>query len=197
MLIAMGEDRREKLLRAATAYAAHHGIAGLTLRPLAKAIGTSDRMLVYYFRTREDLVVEIVDRAVDSLFKTLESADATDPGDYFRRLWATVRSDRHRPAVLLYLEAAGLSMTDARWRGRMDTAIERYQTSLERWARAAGVPPERSPTVARLVSAAVDGLLLQSTIDGKRADTDYAFDLLIRALERELGADRYDERPGD
>ena len=41
--------RRAELLAGATAGAFEHGLAGLSLRPLAKALGTSDRMLVYYF----------------------------------------------------------------------------------------------------------------------------------------------------
>lgn len=185
MLNGMREDRRQALLEAVTAYAARHGIAGLTLRPLAEAIGTSDRMLVYYFHTREDLVVEVVDRAVDSLFSTLEAADAHTPGELAGRLWEALRHDDVAYAMRLYLEAAGLSVTDPRWRRRMAPAIERYQRALERWIRAAGVRRERAPVVARLISAAMDGLLLQSSIDGASADADAALEFLVSLLERE------------
>src|ERR1700710_2333103 len=51
----MGE-RREELAEAATDYVLEHGLIGLSLRPLAAAVGTSDRMLLYHFSDKDDLV---------------------------------------------------------------------------------------------------------------------------------------------
>jgi len=42
-------DRREDLLDRVTDHVLEHGLIGLTLRPVAAAIGTSDRMLIYHF----------------------------------------------------------------------------------------------------------------------------------------------------
>ena len=60
----MGHEtsRRERLAEDATDYVLEHGIAGLSLRPLAAALGTSDRMLLYHFGSKDALVAE-VDRA--------------------------------------------------------------------------------------------------------------------------------------
>ena len=52
--------RREELAEAATDYAIEHGLIGLSLRPLAVALGTSDRMLLYHFRDKDDLVATIL-----------------------------------------------------------------------------------------------------------------------------------------
>src|SRR5215208_7512748 len=52
--------RREELAEAATDYAIEHGLIGLSLRPLAQALGTSDRMLLYHFRDKDDLVATIL-----------------------------------------------------------------------------------------------------------------------------------------
>ena len=52
--------RREELAEAATDYALEHGLIGLSLRPLAEAVGTSDRMLLYHFRDKDDLVATIL-----------------------------------------------------------------------------------------------------------------------------------------
>ena len=51
---------RETLLPLLAAYALEYGIAGLSLRPLAKAAGTSDRMLLYHFGSKEKLLVELL-----------------------------------------------------------------------------------------------------------------------------------------
>ena len=60
--------RREALAERATDWALEHGLIGLSLRPLAAAIGTSDRMLLYHFADRDDLVATVLrvstDRAV-------------------------------------------------------------------------------------------------------------------------------------
>ena len=49
-------DRRQVLAEAATDYVIEHGLIDLSLRPLAAALGTSDRMLLYHFRDKNDLV---------------------------------------------------------------------------------------------------------------------------------------------
>src|SRR4051794_30855411 len=53
-------DRRASLLEAATAHVLDHGMANLSLRPLAQAISTSPRMLLYHFGSKEELVTEIL-----------------------------------------------------------------------------------------------------------------------------------------
>ena len=45
-------ERRAQLAEAATDYVLEHGLIGLSLRPLAAEIGTSDRMLLYHFEAR-------------------------------------------------------------------------------------------------------------------------------------------------
>ena len=52
--------RRDELAEAATDYALEHGLIGLSLRPLAEALGTSDRMLLYHFEDKDDLVATIL-----------------------------------------------------------------------------------------------------------------------------------------
>ena len=52
---------RETLLPLLAAHVLENGIAGLSLRPLAKAVGTSDRMLLYHFGTKEKLLAELLE----------------------------------------------------------------------------------------------------------------------------------------
>ncbi|MET8824123.1 TetR/AcrR family transcriptional regulator, partial [Streptomyces rochei] len=54
------EDRRAQLVEAAVDHVAAHGIADLSLRRLGAATGVSHRMLIHYFGTKEQLLVEIV-----------------------------------------------------------------------------------------------------------------------------------------
>ena len=51
---------RETLLPALAAHVLAHGLGGASLRPLAKAAGTSDRMLIYHFGNKETLITELL-----------------------------------------------------------------------------------------------------------------------------------------
>src|SRR3954454_9299152 len=60
-----GTSARERLLAAAMEHVAGHGVANLSLRGLAAALGTSHRMLIYHFGSREGLLIEVI-RAVEA-----------------------------------------------------------------------------------------------------------------------------------
>ncbi|MFD0451550.1 TetR/AcrR family transcriptional regulator [Rhodococcus aetherivorans] len=57
-------ERRRALLEGCCAYAEEQGLFGLTLRPLADRLETSTRNLLHHFGSRENLIVEIVDRTL-------------------------------------------------------------------------------------------------------------------------------------
>ncbi|MGW0245954.1 TetR/AcrR family transcriptional regulator [Nocardia goodfellowii] len=50
--------KRAELLAGVVTYIADHGLAELSLRPLAAELGTSSRMLIHYFGTKEELLVQ-------------------------------------------------------------------------------------------------------------------------------------------
>src|ERR671931_427074 len=56
----VGRNRRAATLAKAAEYVLEHGLAGLSLRPLARAIGTSPRMLLYDFGSKKALIHEIL-----------------------------------------------------------------------------------------------------------------------------------------
>ncbi|SHE56912.1 TetR/AcrR family transcriptional regulator [Streptoalloteichus hindustanus] len=56
-------ERRARILARATDHVLAHGLAGLSLRPLAAALGTSTRMLLYDFGSKEQLVTELLAEA--------------------------------------------------------------------------------------------------------------------------------------
>ncbi|MEO6469806.1 MAG: TetR/AcrR family transcriptional regulator, partial [Acidimicrobiia bacterium] len=72
-------ERRDELVAAATAWVLEHDLGGLSLRPLAKALGTSDRMLMYYFGSRDGLVAAISDFAGQQLVAAMPAIDPAHP----------------------------------------------------------------------------------------------------------------------
>jgi AcrR family transcriptional regulator len=103
--------RREELAEAATDYALEHGLIGLSLRPLAEAIGTSDRMLLYHFDDKDDLVATILRttsaRSVRSLRELGRSRDLRSA---VLDLWRAVTTGPQERCQRLYVEAAALGL---------------------------------------------------------------------------------------
>ncbi|MBX7540274.1 TetR/AcrR family transcriptional regulator [Qipengyuania sphaerica] len=86
---------RETLLPAMAAHVLENGIAGVSLRPLAKAAGTSDRMLIYHFGNRQG----VVDALLEYLAKLYETGlDAALPAEPARDRRETVRRILERTA---------------------------------------------------------------------------------------------------
>src|SRR5262249_30023814 len=85
-----GPSPRERLLAAAVDYVAAHGIGEVSLRQLAAALGTSHRMLVYHFGSKEGLLVEVI-RAVEARQRDVLADLATDADlpvdEQARRMW--------------------------------------------------------------------------------------------------------------
>ncbi|MET9493067.1 TetR/AcrR family transcriptional regulator [Nocardia sp. NPDC006630] len=67
--------RRAELLSGVIAYIADHGLAELSLRPLAEYLGTSSRMLIHYFGTKEQMLVAALETQrpdIAALFRGIE-----------------------------------------------------------------------------------------------------------------------------
>jgi AcrR family transcriptional regulator len=180
------DDPRQRLLDAAIDYAAHHGIAGLGLRPLAVALGTSHRMLIYHFGSKEGLLVEMV-RAIEArqrqLLATLAEgpADSDGPGragspaDRLWTMWHHLTDPALAPWERLFFEVYGQAL-----QGRphtaafLDDAVDAWLEPLASAVREAGVPEGDAYGEARLALAVTRGLLLDLLATGDRQAVDDA-----------------------
>jgi AcrR family transcriptional regulator len=72
---------RETLLPALAAHVLEHGLDGASLRPLAKAAGTSDRMLIYHFGNKETLIRELLGYIAGVYSTALDMALAARHGE--------------------------------------------------------------------------------------------------------------------
>ncbi|KAA0023379.1 TetR/AcrR family transcriptional regulator [Antrihabitans cavernicola] len=74
----LDHDRRAELLAGTVRYIGTHGLTDLSLRPLAAELGTSSRMLIYYFGTKEELLIQALTTHrpdISSLFADVTDAD--------------------------------------------------------------------------------------------------------------------------
>jgi AcrR family transcriptional regulator len=97
---------RQELLARAIAYVAANGMVDVSLRALAAGIGTSHRMLIYHFGSREGLVAAIVGSIEAQQRTVLEelSRDATSPAGLVRSQWAQLTDPQVLPFVRLFFE---------------------------------------------------------------------------------------------
>ena len=85
------------------------GLNDLGLRPAAMRLGTSDRMLLYYFATKADLIAAVLARMSDRMAKLLELSPAktrTKPDALLAHTWALYQERRIVPYMRVWAEVA-------------------------------------------------------------------------------------------
>jgi AcrR family transcriptional regulator len=175
-------EPRAKLLAAAVDHVLAHGLSDLSLRELAAAIGTSHRMLIYHFGSKEGLIVAViqtVEEAQRSAFAELETGSLSI-ADAMRAMWRRFTDPALGPHERLFFEIYGQAL-----QGRpgavdlLDGIIESWVEPTARHAIARGADPAVARTDARLGVAVTRGLLLDWLATGDRDGVDQAFERFI------------------
>jgi AcrR family transcriptional regulator len=171
------DDRRRELLDGATLWATEHGLATLSLRPVAKAIGTSDRMLIYWFGSKDGLLAAIAEHAGDALSLALPAVDPAAPppsaGAWLDQCWALFTDPGVRPALALLFELDALG------------------------ARAPGPARDAARGVADRWIAVVDDALASLGIEDRAALTRVVAGALVGLALDALVADSFDRPDGE
>jgi AcrR family transcriptional regulator len=105
-------EAREALLAKAMGHVAAHGLSDLSLRELAAAVGTSHRMLIYHFGSREGLVAAIVasmEAQQRAAMEALAEASQT-PRQVIEAQWEQLTDPALRPFVALFFEVLALAV---------------------------------------------------------------------------------------
>lgn len=169
-------DARETLLHAAVDHVVEHGLADLSLRALADEIGTSHRMLIYHFGSKEGLVTAVVEEIDRRLFETAwpeAQARAADPAAASRAVWREVSHPRRRAEQVLMVEMYVAAM-------RAKPGTEGVAARMNDWVAAsesqAGWLGDDAHRQSRLLAAVVRGLLLDLLTTGDRSGVNDAFE---------------------
>jgi len=182
--------RREELVGGALEYFLEHGVAGLSLRPLAGRIGTSARLLVYHFGSKDGLVTAVMDEVRARLqrsFAALAGAPrAGGGGRAMRAFWAWTIRPENVPYLRLLFEVQALAMQDP---ARYARYLEGTSSSWLQLIEAAMPPSPERRARATLCAAVIDGLLLEYLGTGDARRTTRALALFDRMLGGE-GAPR-------
>ncbi len=180
-------ERREELLERVRAYVAQHGLAGLSLRPLAEAIGSSPRTLLYHFGSKEAMVIAVL-RSVRArqlaIFDRMRRSEITTPGAICRAAWAYMTDPSIGPVLRLFFETYALALRDPkRFPGFLEGAVEDWLAFLAEPLLASGMPRERARIVATIVLAGYRGFMLDFAATGDINRIGAALDAWVDALD--------------
>jgi AcrR family transcriptional regulator len=190
------EGRRIEMLRAAAELICERGFGDTRIADVAKRAGVSSALVIYYFGTRDRLLVDALRYSEESFYEAAE------------QMLAEVKSLRERLSLLirwtcvpegndeipgawglwfdLWAQAfrhdeikAGRAELDSRWRNMIVDAVQsadesEFDTKVN------------ARMFALEFAALLDGLSIQVALDDPEVDSDMAYDIAMRFAEREL-----------
>ena len=129
--------RRDELLEKAYGYVLEHGLAGMSLRPLAAAVQSSPRVLLFLFESKDALVRALLARARADEVRLLEQLQTRSSWDLTRaagEIWGWLAAPQHRGLLRLWLESYSRSLVDPAgpWSGFASATVQDWLALLAR-----------------------------------------------------------------
>jgi AcrR family transcriptional regulator len=176
-------ERRRELLDALIDAFADGGIGDRSLREVAEVVGTSHRMLLHHFGSRDELLLAIVAEVERRQMTVLPDA-GTEPADAMAAMWADLRRPELRPFERLFFECYARGAQGEQPFARM------LPGAVESWLSEVDAKSGRSadPAFARLGLAVTRGLLLDLVATDDDAGVDAAAKAFIELLRQTSAA---------
>lgn len=178
--------RRDELVESAYGYVLTNGLTGISLRPLAEAIGSSTGVLRFLFGSKDGLTVALLARAREDELRLIDRL-AASPADASLRtvgeeVWRWLRRPRHRALLALWMEAyaASLLASEGPFYGFAAATVTDWLTLFARW---------QPPAVRRTAAGEAERRLLLTVLRGALLDllSTGDDDRTTRAVHRHLG----------
>jgi len=176
-------ERRRELLDALIDAFADGGIGDRSLREVAEVVGTSHRMLLHHFGSRDELLLAIVAEVERRQMTVLPDA-ATQPADAMAAMWADVRRPEMRPFERLFFECYARGAQGEQPFARMlPGAVESWLSEVD-----AKTGSSADPAFVRLGLAVTRGLLLDLVATDDDEGVDAAAQAFIELLRQTSAA---------
>jgi AcrR family transcriptional regulator len=180
-------DRPLELLDAIGAYLVKHGLANLSLRPLSKAVGASPRVLLYYFGSKEGLIIKTL-----AHIREREQADLdrmpNSPGDHPSGInflaWKYLSSPEFEPHFRLFLEAYSLSLRQPKkFAAYLQHTVRDWLDIIAKPLCAQGYSVREAQDFSTIALATLRGLMLDYFASRDRARLDHAMKFWLQSLD--------------
>jgi AcrR family transcriptional regulator len=175
--------RRAELLQDVVAYLEAHGVNDMSLAPMAEALGTSKRMLLYYFGDRGELLTQALDASRPKVGEMFH--DVTTSGqfcDAARTLWRGLTRGDQRRSVRMLLQVLSLATTDPETYGPYArTAVTVMLDPISDALVSIGYGRRDARIRATLVVSGLRGLCQDMLVTDQDVRVDAAAELVIAA----------------
>ncbi|GAA1293267.1 TetR family transcriptional regulator [Pseudonocardia aurantiaca] len=188
------EPERDRLLRLTVDYVLEHGVADMTLRGLGRAIGTNNRMLLYYFGSKEQLIGQALNVASQRFPAFTAAMTALDDSgtplvERLLAAWRGIAAPENLPFLRLFFEIFGQAAHNP---GRFDDFLARvghdWTNQVTGALRAEGVPDPAAGALAREVVALWRGLQFDLLSTGDAAAVAASYAATAQAFARRCAA---------
>lgn len=179
-------ERRLEIRNKALEYCLVHGVGELSLRPLADAIGTSARLLIYHFGSKEGLIGEVIEEARARVQRSFtEAMRGQGRILLLNKFWSWATHPDNGPYVRLLFEIHMLALQHPdSYAGFIDSSSSSWLTLIE-----SALPPTQDRRAkATLCAAVMDGLVLEYLNTGDLERTSAALDLFGSLLANHAGS---------
>jgi len=183
----VNEQRPAELLDAIVGYLIRNGVADLSLRPLAKAVGSSPRVLLYYFGSKEELLTRALARLRErqrGTFSGMREAKYEQPSDACRAIWKQMSAPQSEKLFKFFFETYALALRNPRRFGDF------LLSSVEDWLEFVAEPLIRkgqtrseARAFATIIIAGFRGFMLDYCASRDRERVDRAVDLWLDSLD--------------
>jgi AcrR family transcriptional regulator len=183
----VNKKRPEELRNAVVQYLIQHGLADLSLRPLARALGCTPRVLLYHFGSKEKMVIEVVAQARRRQRAAFDQAEKPTFAQTYENIWKQISAPDSEPLFRLFFEIYGIALRHPRlYKDFLRATIEDWLPAIAGDLRRAGHPPSEARALATVVLAAFRGLMLDFCASHDRKRLDRAVKLWLRSLNAML-----------
>lgn len=183
----VNQQRPEELRVAIVRYLTAHGLADLSLRPLAKAVGSSPRVLLYYFGSKEEMVVDILAEIRRQQLASFGEITGATFGEGCRLTWKVMSAPDSEPLFRLFFEAYGIALRRPKlYKDFLRATIEDWVNLVAEELCKDGHRREDARAFATVVLSGLRGFMLDycNTRDRKRVDR--AVDIWTKGLDETL-----------
>ncbi|MEV7184611.1 TetR/AcrR family transcriptional regulator [Kitasatospora sp. NPDC093102] len=174
---AVGDERRSRILDAAVEHFAQWGFHATSLARIAKDVGITQGGLLHHFRTKEALLVSVLEASDEHDTERFFAEECTSVAEWFHRLLDLTDHNSRRPGRTRMFNALVGESGDpdhpahAFFARRYRTLVDDAAQSLRRGVDSGELRPDTDCAAeARQLLAVMDGLQLQWVLDPEAVD---------------------------
>ena len=177
------EKRPGELRSAIVQYLIKHGLNGLSLRPLAKALGCTPRVLLYHFGSKEKMIVEVLAQIRRGQRVDYSRIEETSFIEDYLTVWKRMSAPDSEPLFRLFFEAYGIALRRPRlYKAFLHHTIEDWLQAITAELESERYRCKQARAVATIVLAGLRGFILDFCTTHDRKRLDESVELWLRSV---------------